>query len=98
MFLSHDEATGQLKLIITDYWAGMHERTAFTVVNSDGRPLRQRADLDGTIVHGRAGDFHIAGPHGARIPVHTMAGETSETERTPCPKATNRRRKCSLCV
>lgn len=97
-YLSHDSETGRLRLVMADYWEGQHEATAYTVVNSDGRPLRNRADMDGAAVYGEAGGWYVKAPHGGRIPVATLAGERSATERTPCPRAENKRRKCTLCT
>lgn len=97
-YLSHDGESGALRLVMTDYYAGQHEATAYTVVNGDGRPLRNRADMDGAPVFGRPGDWYVKAPAGGRIHVATVAGERSATERTPCPRAENKRRKCTLCA
>ena len=96
-FLSHDEASAKLKLVMTDLWDGQHERTEFTVVNSDGTPIRRMAKLDGLQVYGRAGEWYVK-PLGHEVRVNTLPGERAATTRTPCPKAENRRRKCTLCA
>ena len=96
-FLHHDEASGELRLVMTDLWDGQHERTEFRVVNSDGTPIHRMAELDGQPVHGRAGEWYIK-PLGREIRVTTLPGERAETTRTPCRKAENRRRKCALCA
>ena len=96
-FLSHDEASGELRLVMTDLWDGQHERTEYHVVNSDGKPLRNRGELDGQQVYGRAGDWYVK-PTGREVRVNTDPGERAATVRTACPKAENRRRKCALCA
>ncbi len=96
-FLSHDAATGELWLVVADYWEGQHERTAYHVVNSDGTPIRRMAELDGLQVYGRAGEWYVK-PLGHEVRVNTLPGERAATTRTPCPKAENRRRKCTLCA
>ncbi len=96
-FLHHDEASGELRLVMTDFYNGQHERTEYHVVNSDGRPLRNRAELDGQPVYGRPGGWYVK-PMGREVRVNTLPGERAETTRTPCPKAENRRRKCALCA
>jgi hypothetical protein len=96
-FLHHDEASGELRLVMTDLWDGQHERTEFRVINSDGTPVRQGAELDGQQVYGRAGSWYIK-PMGHEMRVNTLPGERAVPTRTPCPKAENRRRKCALCA
>lgn len=99
VFLEHDADTGALRLVMADYYAGSHERTAYDVVNADGAPIRRRAELDGSPVYGSAhAGWYIRTPHGQEIPVWTRPGQLSETLRTVCPRAENRRRKCAACV
>jgi hypothetical protein len=93
-YLRHDAGARELRLVMTDYYNGQHERTEYTVVNSDDEPIRRMAELDGLRVHGGM----VTMPSGARVPVRTMPGQRSATQRTDCPKAANRRRKCSLCT
>ena len=95
-FLSHDEASGELRLVMADYWGGQHERTEYHVVNSYGAPLPNRAELDGMQVFCRAGEWYIK-PHGREVRVNTLPGERAVTVKTACLKAGNRRRKCALC-
>lgn len=95
-FLSHDTASGELRLVMTDLWDGQHERNEYTVINSDGKPLRRGSEYDGLQVYGRPGEWYVK-PAGREIRVNTLPGQQSETTRTPCPKAENRRRKCALC-
>jgi hypothetical protein len=81
------------------YWEGRHEEAVFHVANSDGQPLRGRADMDGVQVLGEPGGWYVKAPAGpGRIPVRTVAGERSPTVKTECPRAVNRRRKCALCA
>ena len=96
-FLQHDEASGELRLVMTDLWEGQHERTEFRVVNSDGTPLRRGKEFDGLQVYGRAGAWYVK-PLGHEVRVNTAIGERAVTTQTPCPKAENRRRKCTLCA
>jgi len=97
-FLRHDAGSGELHLVMADYWDGQHEETAYTVVNGDGMPLRGRADMDGVTVLGSAGDWYVKAPAGGRIPVRTQAGQRSGTVRIGCQRATNPRRKCAICA
>lgn len=99
VFLEHDADAGGLRLIMADYYAGQHERTAFDVVNADGAPVRRRPELDGAPVYGSAhAGWFIRAPHGGQIPVWTRAGQRAETLRTVCPRADNRRRRCAACA
>lgn len=102
-FLQHDEASGELRLVMTDTYDGQHERDEFRVVDQDGRPMRRRPELEGLPV------MHEWGPDGSRYYIHMGPFRTRRnvsieqtavgpTERTPCPKAENRRRKCALCA
>ena len=94
-YLRQDSETRHLMLVMTDYYNGQHERTEFTVVNPDNEPVTTRADLNGLRVHGS----YVRMPgSGAEVPVRTMPGERAETQRTECPRATNKRRKCNLCA
>ena len=102
-FLSHNTESGVLQLIMTDYYRGQHERTAYTVVNGDNLPLRNRPDMDGATVYGSAltrdlSGWHVKAPGGGRIPVRTMPDERAETERTPCPRYLGKSRKCETCT
>ena len=99
--LRHDQETGELRLVYTDLWDGMHERTEYRVMSDrvDGRPVRGRADLDGTPVMGTAPDLCIRNPSGfGQTPVWTEPVATGPTDKTPCPRAANARRKCELCA
>ena len=98
-YLQRDSDSGQLMLVMADYWQGQHERTAYDVVGADGDPIRRRPELDGSAVHGSAhSGWYVKTPHGAQVPVWTLPGQRATTERTPCPRAENKRRKCTLCA
>ncbi len=99
-YLQHDSETGRLLLVIVDYWKGQHERTEFHVVGESGRPVRGQAHLDGLpAYHDAAGTWWVRmGGGRPPVPFAVKAGERSETERTPCPRAENKRRKCTLCA
>ena len=101
-FLSHDEASGELRLVYADLWDGQHERTEYRVMSerTGGHPLRNMQDMDGREVFGHAPDLHIKlGPWGERTAmVWTEERAIGPTVKTPCPKAGNRRRKCALCA
>lgn len=45
--LVHDAATNELRLRLTDLWAGQHELIEYRVLSANGRPVHGRADLDG---------------------------------------------------
>ncbi len=99
-YLRQDSETRHLMLVMTDYYNGQHERTEFTMVNLDNEPITTRGDLDGLRVHRDGLDSHyVRMPgSGARASFRTMPGERAETQRTECPRATNKRRKCNLCA
>lgn len=98
-FLSHDAATGELRLVYTDLWRGQHERTEYRVIDQPGGDgVRNRPELDGKPVLGTVPPlFARIGPFGAELWIWTDE-RPAETVKTPCPKATNARRKCGLCV
>jgi hypothetical protein len=96
-FLSHDTASGELRLVFTDLWDGQHERTEYRVIDDEGRPLRRQQERDGAQVYGQAANWHIKGPAGNYIRFVTEQTATGPTVQTPCPKTANRRRKCDLC-
>ena len=104
-YLRHDDESGELHLVYADLWQGNHEVTEYRVMNryddggSDLRVIRGRPDLDGTVVHGTAPDLWIrTGPMSLQYPVYTEAGARSVPVKTPCPRASNARRKCALCA
>ena len=102
-FLEHDSETGRLMLVMADYWDGQHERTVYTVAGPSGNPVRGRDDLDGLDARPsgmRDGTYYVypMPAMGRPLEVRTLAGERSETKRTACPRADNRRRKCILCT
>jgi hypothetical protein len=104
-FLYHEPETRELRLVMTDYWDGHHERTEFRVLSGDGTPLRNCPDLDGTPVHEHRGQpepYYIkVGLSGGerRFAVENLAA--GPTVKTPCPVAaaagTRKRPKCGLC-
>jgi len=98
--LEHDAATGQLLLVYTDLWDGQHERTAYRVTGErSGRPLRgsQWAEYDGRPVFGTLPGLYVRNGDGSHTAVWTEETATGPTEKTPCRKAGNARRKCALC-
>lgn len=99
-FLQHDTDAGLLYLVMADYYSGQHERTAYTVINDDGTPVRRGAEFDGLAAYREpSGIYRTRRSSSAGwMYFRTMAGERSATERTPCPRATNRRRKCAICA
>lgn len=102
-YLRHDTASGELRLVYDDLWRGEHERTEYRVMSDrvDGTPVRRRADLDGREVHGQAPDLYLPNrvPGAiAHIPVWTEPVPVGPTDKIPCPRATNARRKCARCA
>ena len=98
-YLQQDSTSGRLMLVMADYWEGQHERTAYDVVSADGEPIRRRPELDGTTVYGSAHTgWYVRTSHGAHVPVWTLPGQQAVTVRTACPRAENKRRKCTLCA
>jgi hypothetical protein len=102
-FLSHDLESGELRLVFADLWDGQHERTEYTVVNSDGSRMRNRPELDGVTV------WQDTGPEGFRWYVlgatsnhhrYISTEGTAETVRTPCRRlaSPSGRAKCALCA
>ena len=100
-FLHHDEASGELRLVMTDLWDGQHERTEFRVIDSDGRPVRRGQDFDGlTAYRDSFGGYYVKRGQWGEREVHVTAEQraTGETVKTPCPKVASKRRKCALCA
>lgn len=99
-YLSHDAESGKLRLVYDDYWQGNHERTEYMVMDAraGGDPVRHRADLDGTPVHGLVPSLYIKGPHGQQALIWAEEVPLGPVVKTPCPRASNARRKCSLCA
>jgi hypothetical protein len=94
-FLSHDSETGELRLVYTDLWRGQHERTEYRVTATRGGDVvRNRPDLDGWLVRGNVPGLYIR-KH-VDMPVWAQEVPVGETVKTPCPRAANARRKCSL--
>ncbi len=101
-FLSHDKASGELRLVMTDLWEGQHERTEFRVIRDDGSVMRNRPELDGKHVHEDRGAFYPhyvkVGEFGGRQGFRSEDRAVDLTSKTACPRAENRRRKCALCA
>ena len=105
-YLEHNSETGELRLVYVDLWDGQHERTEYRVTDMrGGAPLRggHWASMDGRAVSGHAPDLYLkpVGPFSAadRAPrVWTEERAVGPTVKTPCPRATNARRKCALCA
>ena len=98
-FLHHDEASGELRLVYTDLWDGQHERTEYLVTGDRGGDVvRNRPDLDGAPVFGTVPGLYIKDAHGCPVAVWTQEAATALTVKTPCPRASSRRRKCELCA
>jgi hypothetical protein len=98
-FLYHDPEARELRLVYTDLWDGQHERTEYRVTSDRGGDvIRGRADLDGTPVFGTVPGLYIRNAHGGHVQVWTQEVAIGPTVKTPCPKATNPRRKCALCA
>lgn len=98
-FLAHDAETRELRLVYTDLWRGEHERTEYRVVSArGGEPVHNMAEWAGTPVHGTVPGLYVRGAFGSQVPVWTEETAIGPTVKTPCPKATNNRRKCALCA
>lgn len=104
-WLEADEATGELRLVITDYDRGQHHRDEFRAVGDDGHPLRaaRLPDVIGLTVDHRVGpvgsEYSVRmQPHTPPVRVHVETYATGPTQVTACPRAESRRRKCPLCA
>ena len=105
-FLHIDEETHELRLVITDLFDGMHERTEFRVLGSDGDVLRGAeawGHLEGHRVEFDSRRFYLApepGGYGGsfrRTYLDTQERAIGITVKVRCPRATDRRRRCGLC-
>jgi hypothetical protein len=100
-FLSHDEASGELRLVMTDLWDGQHERTEFRVVSDEGRPIRKGQNFDGLTAYRDAfgGWYAKVGPslREARFAVEKLAVREAKTQ---CRRLASKsgRAKCALCA
>ena len=98
-FLHHDEASGELRLVMTDLWDGQHERTEFRVTGDDGRPVRRGQDFDGLPAHRFGNVWQTRRTSAAPWMSFSVQDRAVDvTSKTPCAKAENRRRKCALCA
>lgn len=101
-FLQHDEASGELRLVMTDLWEGRHERTEFRVVGDDGRPVRRGQEYDGlTAYRDSLGGYYVkVGPMRREVPFATGKLAVGETSKTPCRRLASKsgRAKCALCA
>lgn len=102
-FLSHDKASGELRLVMTDLWDGQHERTEFRVIDDDGRPVRRGERFDGEDAYRDSfGGYYVkVGPSFDRRTVNFRAEQTATgpTVKTPCRRAASKsgRANCALC-
>jgi hypothetical protein len=101
--LRHDEATGELRLVAIDYWAGKHEHREWRTLRDDGSIVKHRKDLDGRPVYsdGPGNGFYITYNDGTSYaPRGYIKSQDTPVvdESTPCRRAENRRRKCPLCA
>lgn len=98
-FLHHDSDSGELRLVMTDLWNGQHERTEFRVINDDGTTVRRGQEFDGLTAH-RFGNVWQTRRNSAApwMSFSVQQSAVDVTSKTPCPKAANRRRKCTLCA
>ncbi|TMC03522.1 MAG: hypothetical protein E6J41_27230 [Chloroflexi bacterium] len=104
-FLHIDEETRELRLVITDLADGMHERTEFRVLGSDGRVLRgveRWGHLDGRRVE--YDDRFFLAPerfeYGAsfrRTYLDLQEPAIGVTEKVLCRRIGDRRRRCEFC-
>lgn len=97
--LVHDAETGELRLRYSDLWQGNHEVTEYRVMDAreGGRTVRKRADLDGRQVLGIAPDLYIRDQWGYVTHIWTDNAPV-RSDKTPCPRASNARRKCGQCA
>jgi hypothetical protein len=105
-FLRIDEETREMRLVVTDLADGMHERTEFRVLGSGGdvlRGLEQWGHLEGRGVD-FDGRFYLArelweyGASFRRTYLDLQELAIGPTEKIACPRATNRLRRCELCL
>jgi hypothetical protein len=105
-FLHIDEETRELRLVITDLFDGMHERTEFRVLGSGGdvlRGLEQWGHLEGRGVDFDGRFFLTPEPGDSGGSFRRTYLETQEraigiTTKVRCPRVINRRRRCELCL
>jgi hypothetical protein len=102
--LAVDPATREVRLVFTDLWQGEHERTEYRVLDLDGGRVHERhpgewGHLLGQPVHGQPppGRYYVHRRGWPDTEFRTEDTAAGPTVKTPCPKATNPRRKCPLC-
>lgn len=96
-----DPETREMRLRYEDYWNGQHEVTEYRVLSArvGGVVVRNRPDADGQTVHGTAPDLYLRTVDGwGKTLIWTEDTAIAPTVKTPCPKATNARRKCERCA
>jgi hypothetical protein len=93
---------GELRMVITDRWAGYHEHTEYRVLDADGAPVRRRGDLAGLPVYAdwQAGglQYHIRPGAGQRLTITVEQLPVVPAVKTPCTRTANPRSRCGLCA
>lgn len=93
-----DADTREMRVRYHDTWNGNHEVTEYRVTDvRGGDAVHNLPDYAGLPVLGTVPGLYIR-PVYTEIPVYTQETAVGPTVKTPCPKATNRRRKCTLCA
>jgi hypothetical protein len=102
-YLRNDADSGELRLVFTDFWNGQHERTEYRVLSSDGRPLRNRAEFDGTAArqHHLPGGakWFVRSPDGSDLHFGTEQQAVVDVK-IPCRREASKsgRARCELCT
>lgn len=99
-----DPDTRELRLRYDDLYRGRHERTEYRVTDArtDGHVIRNyRGDLghlDGLPVFGDSVTHEVRPERRAVLIFWTQDAPVADTVKTPCPRATNARKRCQLCA
>lgn len=110
--LEVDEATREYRLVVTDLYAGQHERDEFRVLTDEGGPLRARTGGEdpgawtlGRPVHEDRGayyPYYVTDDRLFRTKIRFRVEQQAvgPTVRTPCRRLASKsgRAKCALCA
>lgn len=102
-YLHHDEASGELRLVLEDLYRGQHERTEFRVIDDSGATVRRGQQFDGMDAERDSlGGWHTYTSAdrfiARRVSFQVEQRATAET-RTQCRRLASKsgRARCDLC-
>ncbi len=100
--LRYDEEASELRLVLTDYWQGEHEHMEYRVIDDEAIPLRgsRHEHWNGQAVYRDGARYYLKpdGLYSARVVSFTTEERPVVADKVDCPRLTNRRKRCKVCV